>query len=284
MILISVTIIIIILLCLPVGYALIYFDAQKLPEMNPVAFISRHAIDHGKRVVVCAGDSLTHGSVSINYVDILSGRPACKDYMFVNAGVNSELAYNLLLRLDTIIKCNPDYITIMIGSNDANRALSNAPAKKHMREMKLPQKPDKNWFKKNLEDICRTLKKETHARIALLSLPIIGEDPENFAFKQVAEYSAVVKEVARLQKVRYLPLNEQMTLQLKGREGRPEIFYKKYSDLPLYRALFKHYILRESYDEISAGYRFMFLTDLLHLNTRGAELVADLIEKFISVF
>ena len=50
----------------------------------------------------------------------------------------------------------------------------------------------------------------------------------------------------------------------------------------LYRALAERVFLRRSFDEISRENGFLFLVDLLHLNTRGATRVADFIEAFIT--
>ena len=45
-------------------------------------------------------------------------------FKFINAGINSHLAYNLFIRLDKVIKCSPAKITILIGTNDVNSSLS----------------------------------------------------------------------------------------------------------------------------------------------------------------
>lgn len=47
------------------------------------------------------GDSITHGRIGTNFVDILSRK--FNNYEFVNAGVNGHLAWNVNQRLDEII-------------------------------------------------------------------------------------------------------------------------------------------------------------------------------------
>ena len=84
----------------------LYTAATRLPENRPQAFLNTKSAPNQK-VVVCVGDSLTHGRVSHNYVDVLDGRFS-DDYLFVNAGINSELAYNVLQRIDDIIALKPD--------------------------------------------------------------------------------------------------------------------------------------------------------------------------------
>ncbi|HOG06509.1 MAG: SGNH/GDSL hydrolase family protein [Syntrophales bacterium] len=264
------------------GYLHISTDAERLPENRPEVFLAQPAAKPGARVVVCAGDSLTHGAVSVNYVELLGRTFRDGGYEFVNAGVNSSLAYNLNRRLEDIIRCDPDYVTILIGSNDANASLGDPTARRLIRKMKLPRRPDRAWFRSNLVAVCEELKARTHARIALLSLPPIGEDVDSVAFRRAAEYSGIIKEVARSQNVDYLPLNEAMTAGIRARGQKPTLSHTGDTQLPLYAALAKHYLLRQSYDDISAGNGFLYLTDLLHLNTRGATLVAGFIGEFIT--
>ncbi|HOT47381.1 MAG TPA: SGNH/GDSL hydrolase family protein [Spirochaetota bacterium] len=262
-------------------YGIIYRDAQRLPDNNPRSFLAKGRAARQCPVVVCAGDSITHGRVSVDYVDILARRPKLRGYAFVNAGINSELAFNLRLRLDAIIRCDPAVITILIGTNDANASLNDRSAQRAISEMNLPRKPDREWFRENLTALCVKLKARTKARIALLSLPPIGEEPGSDAYRRAAEYSRIIRDVAAEQKVDYLPLNETMSRGIEGRGVAPELRYEGDTEMPLYIVLAKHYLLRKSYDEISEENGLYYLTDLLHLNTRGASAVADLIEEYI---
>ena len=98
-------------------------------------------------IVALLGDSITHGRVSANYSDILEEKFK-SEFRFINAGINSHLAYNLLNRLDKVIKCNPSKITILIGTNDVNSTLSEESRKRYIKNMELPVEPNKNGMKK----------------------------------------------------------------------------------------------------------------------------------------
>ncbi len=270
------------LACFFAVYRVIYADAQRLPDNNPRTFLAQGVQARQGAVVVCAGDSITHGRVSIDYVDILSRRLSARGFAFVNAGVNSELAWNLGQRLDEIIRCDPDVVTILIGSNDANATLSESAVKRYIREMRLPRKPDSAWFRANLAAICNRLKAGTRARIALLSLPPMGEEPGSDSYRRAAEYSRIIKETATAQKVDYLPLHEEMTRRIEERGKIPDVLYRGDPEFAMYRVLARHYLLRESYDDISESNGFLYLTDLLHLNTRGASAAAGLIQEYVT--
>ncbi len=254
--------------------------ARSLPDNNPAAFTVRYAGKNPGKVVVCLGDSITHGSVSCNYVDELSRRLSAKGFIFVNAGINSELAFNALRRVKEVKACDPDYVTVLIGTNDANATTSKEKEEQAIKNMKLPRKADRDWYRENLKEICRKLKSVTRARIALISLPPMGEDQNDAAYRLAVEYSMIIKEVAREEKVGYLPLNENMNEFLKDRKIPLRHDFQK-TEMLMYKAIVQHYLLRQSYDEIAASNGFMMHTDYLHLNCTGAGMVADLVENFV---
>lgn len=257
------------------------FRKTSLPNNNPAAFVAENMNINRQKVILCLGDSLTQGTLSCNYVDELSRRFKGKGYLLVNAGINGHLAYNALLRVKEAAGCNPDFVTVLIGTNDANAVMSKEKEERYISKMKLPRRPDKAWYRENLRELCRQLKSLTRARIALISIPPMGEDPKDPAYQRSKEYSAVVKEVAREEGVAYLALFEGMEEFLKGRTTPiPYVFEDngRLMDFTVYR----HYLLGTSYDDISKSHGFLLLTDFLHLNCTGAGMVADMIEKFVT--
>ncbi|HUN54979.1 MAG TPA: SGNH/GDSL hydrolase family protein [Smithella sp.] len=261
-------------------YKLIEKKAQTLPVNDPIAFVQQ-GHDAKKKVLVCIGDSLTHGTVSVSYVDMLSSRLSNRGIVVINAGINSQLAYNVTKRLDAIVACRPDYITILIGSNDAVASLSPYSSRRYIRQMKLPQPPTLKWYRENLLEICRELSCRTHAKIALISLPPIGERFDHPAFAASEAYSRVIRDVALSERLTYLPLHENMTAFLRARNPHPLYAFRD-DKLLMYIAIARHFLLRQSYDDISRTNGFVLLTDHLHLNSTGAGMVADLIENFVT--
>lgn len=258
-----------------------FYQAQKKPDNSPANFLEGKSVKSESKIIVCIGDSITHGRVSYNYVDLLSQRLGSRGYTLINAGINSELAYNVLQRLDEVIRCEPDFITILIGTNDANASLSEANSLRAVKNMKLPKKPTAEWFRENLSGICTQLKSKTTAKIALLSLPPIGEDLRDAAYTRTTSYSTIIREVALREGVAYLPLHETVTDYLKEQKHRPGLTYDKKWRSVMYKGIFLHILLGKSFDKISSSNGFLIVTDFLHLNSRGAEMVADLIEGFV---
>lgn len=262
-----------------VGYG--YKSATQLPHNNPESFLAS-----GKTagtVVVCIGDSITHGRVSHNYVDELENLHRNMDISFVNAGINSQLSYNVLQRIDQVVKCSPDFITILIGTNDVSATLNEKNAARYVKQQKLPQTPHRLWYEENLIAIIDILQEKTSAKIGLLSLPPITEDSTHNGYQRAAEYSGFIKQLAKQRNLVYLPLNELMDEILQKRGSQIKSSYRAGEYGLMYKAIFSHYILGQTWDDIAESNDFVFLTDNLHLNGRGALMAAELIDDFLNI-
>ena len=258
-----------------------YQSVMKLPSNTPSKYLKQQfGNDKQRPVLVLLGDSITHGRIGVNYVDIVADQLEDRDLEIINAGINSELAWNALQRLNEVIHCEPDIVTVLIGTNDANATMSKDIMRGYIRNMKLPREPSSEWYRRALISIVEGLKAKTTARIALLSIPTIGEDTSNPAFIRSSDYSEVVKEVAGETDVTYLPLHEKMAEYLHKTHGNARYPYEKYK-IGIIKAVISRYLFRRSWDGIARGSGFTLHVDYLHLNTAGARMVADLISDFI---
>jgi lysophospholipase L1-like esterase len=261
-----------------IGY--IIYMAKHLPDNNPEKILAGNMLNPSQKVIACLGDSITHGAISCNYVDELSRRLNTKGFLLVNAGINSHLAYNALLRVKEVAACKPDYITVLIGTNDVNATMSKENEKRYISDMNLPQRPDKEWYRSNLKKICTELKSLTKARIALISIPPIGENPLSTEYLRAKEYSRIIKDVAAEENITYLPLFEKLDELLKGK-NTPSLHTFNETNKLIYYSAARHYLFGVHYNDISASNGFTIMTDFLHLNCTGAGMVADLIEDFV---
>jgi hypothetical protein len=71
----------------------------QLPNMAASTF--EVPSNNSKPVVVCCGDSITHGHIGYDWVSSLRYIDKCK--MYVNAGINADLTWNLYQRIEDII-------------------------------------------------------------------------------------------------------------------------------------------------------------------------------------
>lgn len=232
------------------------------------------------RTVVCLGDSLTRGLVSSSFVDELEQRLAGQGMRFINAGVNGDLAYNVLRRLDDVIAHQPDIVILMIGTNDIVATLKRSNTLISRFSKWLPRNPSLEWYQENVLEILQRFKVETNAKIALASPPIIGEHLNSHSNKVARIYVEFLKETAAHQGLAYLPVYERMAEYLRstGRHaGKPH----KSRILMTAELTLRHIILKESYVSISRRAGYILLTDGLHLNEKGAALVTDVMEEYL---
>jgi lysophospholipase L1-like esterase len=242
-------------------------------------------IDPAVRTVCCLGASLTAGTVSADYVEMLAQRPALAGIRFVNHGVNGDLAWNGLQRLDQVIADRPDAVTILIGTNDVNATLSERNRLRYYEFNRLPvSHPDLAWYEENLRAIIGRLQNETRARLAVLSLALIGEDLAHEANQRVARYNASIRQIAAAAKIDYLPFHERMLAYLKDHETEraslpPRLDYRD-GLINIGNATALHHT-GLSWNEISHRNGLQLLTDGLHLNSVAAAMIADLIEGWL---
>ncbi len=255
-----------------------HWQSRKLPTNRPSRFIRK---SDSSKLVVFVGDSITHGKLSTNFTAMVSQKLIGEDYEFVNAGINGELAWNITRRLDEVIKLNPDIVTLMVGTNDAMGSLTPKDAREYRKWQGLPQDPTVDWYQEMVEHIVSRLKEKTSAQIAIVSIPPLGEDPTHPAFIRSRELSEISKTIAKKFEIVYLPANEMMSDYILDNPSIPKSpFENRHREI--FMATYKHYILRRSWDRISNDSGFNLLIDHIHLNSRAASMVMDLIYAFVS--
>jgi len=257
-------------------YAWLYRKVSKhIPENYPNSK-NRQQIDTSKKVLVCFGDSNTHGNVSYNWVNDLSSQ--LTDYQVFNAGINSDLTYTLLRRIDDVIACKPDFITILIGTNDVNSTMGKVMEKRYQDLGRVSKDTSPNFedFKKNYIEIIRQLKAKTNAKIAVMSLPVMGEDLKHEANQKADKYSEFVKQLAADEQLIYLPVREkQKEFLQKNLQPLKYTFEDTYKLLNF--SVISYYLLGKSWDEISAKHGFQLTPDNLHQNSIAGGMIRDLV-------
>ncbi|WP_405195977.1 SGNH/GDSL hydrolase family protein [Streptomyces anulatus] len=226
--------------------------------------------------IACLGDSLTRAQFSVDYLDLLERRHPPGDVRLARFGANGDFAHNLLQRLDAVVTYPPDVITVLIGTNDARASLADYPVDQAMKRKQLPELPSADWFQ-CLGAVVARLRAETDATIGLLSLPVLGQQLDGAAAQASQAYSRMVAEVAATDEVAYLPLHERQTEELR-RADPPPIPYREVTPAAAVGVLLQHAVLRRSLDAIARRRGLVLTTDHIHQNSRGAALIAEVID------
>jgi lysophospholipase L1-like esterase len=234
----------------------------------------------GDTLVSVLGDSLTEGWVSASFLRVVERRLKSRSYQFQNAGVGGDFMYNLRTRLGPVIDSCPDFIIVLAGTNDAQYQLLDQTERLTIqRQKELPEPPSLGWFRDNLLDLIKTLQQQTRAHIAVCSIPPLGEDLEATSNQQVRAYNAAIVAAAKETSISYLPVFEAMERYLgEGQPGRG----KPYSGVGLIQdSMWDHFVLRKDWDTIGSANGFLLHTDGIHLNYRGAGIIAGLLEYWL---
>jgi acyl-CoA thioesterase I len=276
--------VLVIILCIAIAVVGLWIYVHKqvydLPVNNPDEFLNSGRNNTNKIKVMLIGASLIQASISHSIRDYLIGYDTQNRYEFINAGINGDLVYNAIKRIQPILDCKPDYISILIGSNDAMGSMSETSGMKYVGFKQLPQLPDFEFFRKNLHELLMLLKNSTNAKLVIHSLPPITENFEHELFIQAEKFSKEIKEIAEKLGVIYIGINEEMKEYLLANRVQNLKEEEDYMSL-MYKAVFKHYVLRQSWDEITESIGNVLLVDNIHVNSKGAQIIAQNIQKYL---
>lgn len=260
------------------GYVI--YRMQRLPRSAPRAFLAQgnEGPARPRRLVVCLGDSNTHGHIGPAYVDLLEAAWEFRGYRFINAGINGDLAWNAAARLDEIIACAPDHVFVCLGSNDALACLCDKAARGYVRHKNLAAYPSENGFRKSLSEVLGRLRTESRAKVTVLTLPCASGPLDHPLNLQLEKFSKIAAEIAAQQALEVLPLQEVQRKAIlsgpgngTGRRIEKELVSRTFLGSCL------RYLLCLRPATISRIMGSAYTTDGLHLNDLGVRQVAELI-------
>jgi acyl-CoA thioesterase-1 len=227
-----------------------------------------HKIAPDQFIFVSAGDSITRAIFSSDYLSILKEKLSDNRYKFVNAGQNGDRSEDLLKRIEKdVLACDPHFITILIGANDARQDVDLNQALGAYRRM--------------IEDIILKVRKHTTIPVALISLAPLGENPQSSKNKAVGAYNAILKDIAAKQDLGYLPFFEKLTTIISNKSPLDTSEFKLSLATALLKAAFQKFILRKGWNAIAESNGFSILTDGIHLNDKAGNILADLILEWL---
>ncbi|MFF2391984.1 SGNH/GDSL hydrolase family protein [Nocardia sp. NPDC058114] len=243
--------------------AVVYLTFLRSAENSPSLACDEGRPSGSGPVVVAAGASMTQGTLGANWVGALRDRPEFAGYTFVNAGVNGNTAADLLGRVDTdVVRCRPDAVVLLVGTNDVRADVS------------------VDRYRADLGALVGRIGSRTSARIALLSLPPLGEDLDAPINHRLADFNAAIENVATTAGIGYLPVNEQFADRLRRSASATTTFDFGFS--LAFRAAAKHYLLGRTWDEVAHSHHLELLVDHIHLSDQGGAIVTELVGRWLA--
>jgi len=299
-----------ILVVLAVVSGVTWESITRPPVNNPAAFLARaREMSPPRPVLVCLGDSLTHGRVSDDWTMKIPSRVAEKmkfdpptkaDFMdpiwVVNAGQNSITSFVILQeRLQAALACYPDYIMVMIGSNDVLAMHSPSVSREKVHTFFLPEEPSMPVLKKNLTAIVDFITKASpKTELALCTLPPMGEDIGDSINKLVKQANEIVHDVVDTynnknpttaggsSKVTVLEVGERLQSEIMQRNKASKSAMSIAMMVPLALIMIPlRVFLGMSWKSMTGLSGGSILHDTLHLNEDGGDVIADIVVEWL---
>jgi lysophospholipase L1-like esterase len=219
--------------------------------------------------IVFFGDSLTQGTVGINYVDKVA--KALRGHHFYNEGVNGDTSLNLFRRVRRdVIDKRPDGVFIMVGVNDA-ASFVEPNANIYFRLLKrIPGgRVSPISFRENLRAILTALLFENIT--VWVALPPAEYRPEMVTtLRQMNDYAAEL-----CAELNVPTLNLLAKIAPKNIPARPPI------KLTQYAANLGILLGNKNYDAMRDAGGFSYSFDGTHLTENGAQRIANEIVRFL---
>ena len=252
--------------------------AWVLPKMSADSFV--RDINDNRPIVLCCGDSITHGHIGYDWVGSLRENDSSKIY--VNAGVNGDLAWNLNQRLEDALKCNPDYITILIGTNDAMGSEKiKSIQEAYVINKELPQLPSIDWYEKELESMIQYMQSNSNAKIAISTLPWVGEHDSHSIMDVVRNHNVIIKNIAEKYNLTLIDLFDHLSHIIGNNSSSAPYVTTQWRTIRIIRAVILHYVFGWNWEKIGKKYGLKTMCDHIHLNENGGIILENLIEEFL---
>ena len=272
-------------------------------------------------VLACLGDSLTQGTCSSNWVDQLVSvlrselKSLPKELLApsraifqrplhtINCGQNcltSRVAVRE--RIASVLECHPNYLVILLGTNDV-LGMHLPWYGDHLRTAWKLREEEPSWdrLEKNLSELLQACDEYSKAspkhcdplQVALVTLPPLGEDLTHPANRMVKQANSIILKLVKSSsthqsscQVEVVPLFESMERHLRTHETSHKdsklwaFSIDRWYMVAMFMAPFRH-ILKLKWTTMSKWFGFELCADPLHLNERGAEILRDLVVKWL---
>lgn len=272
------------------------------PDNNPSSFIRwKRTQDRVRPVLLCLGDSLMHGNgsasitpeIPLKLTNRIGLEPATYGKTFadplwvVNAGQNHLTSHAVLTeRLShSISSVQPDYICIMVGSNDVRAMYNGSWSSRIVNMNQLPHKPSMQVLETNMTKMLEFIQEASPmAQVGVCTLPPMGEDLKSRSNALVKEANAVIERVVSAStsdRVAVIPVFDPLEsiLEKEKRGWTPPV--DMFMPIAMLQNVVFHLTPLKSWNTLSKPFGFHVLSDALHLNERGRDVVVDSIVEWL---
>jgi lysophospholipase L1-like esterase len=220
------------------------------------------------------GDSITTGKPGVNFVDPFKDK--YPQHEFLNYGKGGDTVTSLLERLQQMrIPQDIDVMILMIGINDVyvKTAWWQPLLKRHMKQSWTKNASEFKAGYEALLDFILPLTKH----LLVLSPTVVGEKVHNRFNRRLEQYSELIPSLCNDPKIMYFDLHERFKDLLDNQ--RTAVYIQK-SILRLKKDL-DTLSTSEDVDDMSEERGLMLTLDGVHLNSKGASVVHQIIDEYL---
>lgn len=239
--------------------------------------------DKGIPTLVCLGDSITHGRASSDWVSTIKTKFS-HPIQVVNNGQNSITTYTTLQeRIDWTLACEPNYVVVLIGTNDARAIVDPIWHWQTRAVWGLPGPITLTTIEANLRGILDRLLKSPNVQVAICTLPQLGEDlTSEWNQHAVKNVNDIIRNLAAAFGSRVTLLDLYAAIEAQINQSRT-----KGSSISLFlpHALWQShakYLFHISWNDMSRWIGNVILTDGIHLNDDGGAILTTMVVNWLS--
>ena len=242
------------------------------------SFLSVPSPNQASRRILLWGDSITEGKPGSSYALRLSRR--FPDWEFVNRGKGGDTVQSLARRMKTEAEPETPYdlALLWVGVNDVYADITPVYG---LWKTAMRQQPtrDEETFTATYRSVVHSLGKQSR-RLLLLPPLFIGEDPTSVLNHRIMNISGIIRGIAEeTEGCRFVDVRSRLPLS----SHEPPVFLPLN---PLSKLADTIAGMEDEYFDRAADRRGLTWTcDGVHLNSRGAETVAEVLEtELVSAF
>jgi len=238
--------------------------------------------------VICIGDSITYGGSSYDWVSGLILKN--KQLIFHNKGINGATSPQILANIDQIFQPNPDFIFLLIGTNDII-ATENETMQYYIYSRVAPRNTifSIESFEKSLNEIIKMLKLKCtqNTKIAVFSIPPLGEKLDDPIQEKIKNYNNVIKIAVQNENIEYLPLNEKLTSLIETYQNSNNVKHFDFKNNTMFSIIKNNtynvirYFFGTSRDTMGHEKGCAVLFDYIHLNETGGNVLMELAQQYL---
>lgn len=151
------------------------------------------------KTVAFLGDSLTHGTMSYDWVSDFKKNSRTN---VINAAYNGNTSVDVLKQTEEVVPFSPNFAVILCGTNDVFSVTHP--------ELRFEKTCDKNIFSDNMKEIIKKFI-NNRVKVIIVSIPPIFEDLDGNENIMVVEYNKILKELCKENDCVYIPFYETLT-------------------------------------------------------------------------